>query len=311
MGIEIEDVYREVAPKLMSYLEGNGCSYAVSCDIVQETFLRLLDRQERIRWDMHEVSGLAFTIARNYRNDLARKARHEQIGAVPDDDGSYAVSSGPVDTVRPGEDEDEVVDLRRRLRATLARMPVRLLEAFALSRLGKMTVKEIAGGTGVSESNVKVRVHRARELFRECFGGASGSGVIVGGEEADAESSMLKAMMMLSAVDGEIAKEELAVYRRFAEGIRGGDPSAFDSRWEESVRSMAYVGFLTAVLPPERIVREFVRGVRGSLGPVRSLSSARRRKFISALERMAVADGVYSPVERACVRALAKELDGD
>ena len=308
MEIGIEEVYREVAPKLMSYLEGNGCSYAVSCDIVQETFLRLLNLQERIRWDMHEVSGLAFTIARNYRNDLARKARHEQIGDVEGDDESGAVSSGAIDTVRPGEDEDEIADLRRRLRATLARMPVRLLEAFALSRLGKLTVKEIAGGTGTTESNVKVRVHRARELFRSCFGGAPGPVVGVG-EETDAESSMLKAMMMLAAVDGEISKEELAVYRRFAEGIRGGDPSAFDFRWEESVRLMVYVGFLTAVLPPERIVREFVRGIRGSLGPVRSLSSARRRKFISALERMAAADGVYSPVERACVLALAKELE--
>lgn len=308
MEIGIEEVYREVTPKLMSYLKGKGCSYAVSCDIVQETFLRLLNLQERIRWDMHEVSGLAFTIARNYRNDLARKSRREQIGGFQDDDDSGAVSSGSVDAVRLGEDEDEIADLRRRLRATLGRMPVKLLEIFALSRLGKMTVKEIAGGTGVSESNVKVRVHRARELFKSCFEDAHVSDAS-GGRSADVESALLKAMMMLSAVDGEIAKEELAIYRRFAEGIRGGDPSAFDFRWEESVRLMVYVGFLTAVLPPERIVREFVRGIRGSLGPVRSLSSARRRKFISALERMAAADGVYSPVERACVLALAKELE--
>lgn len=310
MEIGIEEVYREVAPKLMSYLEGNGCSYAVSCDIVEETFLRLLNLQERIRWDMHEVSGLAFTIARNYRNDLARKARHEQIGAVPDDDGSYAVSSGPVDTVRPGEDEDEIADLRRRLRATLGRMPVKLLEIFALSRLGKMTVKEIAGGTGVSESNVKVRVHRARELFKSCFEDAHVSDAS-GGRSADVESALLKAMMMLSAVDGEIAKEELAIYRRFAEGVRSGEMSEFGGLWEDAVRSMAYIGFLTDVLPPERIVREYVREVESSLDPVRQLTDDRRGRFVSVLERLAAADGRYTPVERACVRALAKELEGD
>lgn len=65
--------------------------------------------------------------------------------------------------------------------------------------------------------------------------------------------------MMLAAVDGEIAKEELALYRGVAERIRTGEPSEFDSGWEDSVRSMAYVGFLTAVLPPEKIVREYVR----------------------------------------------------
>ena len=309
MEIGIEDVYREVAPKLMRYLNGNGCSYAMACDIVQETFLRLLNRKGAIHRDMREASGLAFTIARNYRNDLARKARHERVGGIPGDDDPDAVSSGPADAARPGEDEEEIVQLRRRLRATLGRMPVKLLETFVLSRLGNLTIKEIAGGTGTTESNVKVRVHRARELFRTCFEDTFALGTPPHGRTEDGESALLKAMMMLAAVDGEIAKEELSLYRGFAERIRGGEPSTFDSHWEDSVRSMAYVGFLTVVLPPERIVREYVREVRETLGSVRSLSPERRKKFISALERLAVADGVYSPVERACVRALVKEMD--
>ena len=308
MGIVIEEVYREVAPKLMRYLEGNGCSYAMSCDIVQETFLRLLDRRESIRGDMHEVSGLIFTIARNYRNDLVRKARHELVGEISDDDDSDAVLVDPASDIRPGEDEDEVADLRRRLRATLGRMPITLLETFALSRLGRLTVKEIAGGTGVSETNVKVRVHRARELFRTWFEDAFAQEVSRS-ESLVGESALLKAMMMLAAVDGEIAKEELALYRGVAERIRTGEPSEFDSGWEDSVRSMAYVGFLTAVLPPEKIVREYVREVRETLGSIRSMPPERRKRFISTLERLAIADGVYSPVERACVRALAKEME--
>ncbi len=43
-SMEIEQVYSEVAPKLQSYLTGNGCPYATACDIVQETFLRLWKR---------------------------------------------------------------------------------------------------------------------------------------------------------------------------------------------------------------------------------------------------------------------------
>ena len=308
MEVEIEEVYREVAPKLMRYLTGNGCSYAMACDVVQETFLRLLNMEAPIRGGMREASGLAFTIARNYRNDLARKARHEKVGGIPRDDDPDAVPMRTAGKIRPGEEAEEIDQLRRRLRTTLGRMPVRLLETFALSRLGGLTVKEIAGGMGVSESNVKVRVHRARELFRTCFDGVfmpevSRSESVVG------KSALLKAMMMFAAVDGEITREELALYREFAERIRSGEPSVFDSHWEDSVRSMAYVGFLTAVLPPEKIVREYVREVRGTLGPIRSMPPERRKKFISVIERLAVADGVYSPVERACVRALAKELE--
>ena len=306
MEIEIEDIYREVAPKLMRYLTGNGCSYAMACDVVQETFLRLLNLKVPIRGDMREASGLVFTIARNYRNDLARKARHEQVGGASRDDDPDVALTRSADAVRPGEDEEEIVLLRQRLRATLGRMPVRLLETFALSRLGSLTVKEIAGGTGVSESNVKVRVHRARELFRTCLDAFAPD--VPRGESGVGELALLKAMMMLAAVDGEIAKEELSLYQGVAARIRNRDPSGFDFRWEDSVRSMAYVGFLTSVLPPEKIVREYVREVREALGSVRSMPLERRKKFISRLERLAVADGVYSLVERDCVRALAKEM---
>ena len=73
MSMEIVQVYREVAPKLQSYLTGNGCSYATACDVVQETFLRLWKRKDELSDDLHQVSGLVFTIARNYRNDLHRK----------------------------------------------------------------------------------------------------------------------------------------------------------------------------------------------------------------------------------------------
>ena len=175
--MEIEYVYREVAPKLQSYLTGNGCSYATACDIVQETFLRLWKRKDELSGDLHQVSGLAFTIARNYRNDLARKAQHEVFierdeGRRPreDDEAPRDERCEGRDTARPGEAEEEDAALRRRLKASLGRMPVELLETFALSRLGKLTVRDISRKFEISEANVKVRVHRAKEMFRELLG---------------------------------------------------------------------------------------------------------------------------------------------
>lgn len=285
--MEIEEIYREVAPKLQSYLTGNGCSYATACDIVQETFLRLWKRREELSDDLHQVSGLVFTIARNYRNDLARKAQHETLGGETSEDGDGLVATnGPQDESRPGEEAEETAALKRRLKSSLGRMPVQLLETFALSRLGTLSVKDIASGTETSEANVKVRVHRARELFRACFseqGRSEG-----GGESGESESAVLKAMMMLAAVDGEISKEELSLYRKFAK--------ASAEQWERSVRAMAYIGFLTEMLEPEEIVREYVR----EAGEIPS-------RFIAALEQMASADGDYSRIERNCISALAKK----
>ena len=285
--MDIEEIYREVAPRLQSYLTGNGCSHATACDIVQETFLRLWKRREELSDDLHQVSGLAFTIARNYRNDLVRKARHETLGGESSVEGDDLGADAPRDESRPGEEAEETAALGRRLRASLGRMPVQLLEAFALSRLGEMSVKAIASGTGTSEANVKVRVHRAKELFRACFSGS------VEGEDGKAgsggvESSVLKAMMMLAAVDGEISREEMSLYRDLAQ-------ESSDELWERSVRAMAYIGFLSEMLQPEEIVREYVRE-----------TGRMPRRFIAALERMASADGNYSRIERDCIEALAK-----
>lgn len=292
--MKIEELYREIAPKLHSYLTGNGCSYATASDIVQETFLRLWKRREELSDDVHQVSGLAFTIARNFRNDLARRARHETLGGESSVEGDDCAAGGSEDGVRPGEAEEETAALKRRLKDSLRRMPVQLLETFALSRIGKLTVKDIASGTGASEANVKVRVHRARDLFKACF--AAGDEAKCGEPQSgEFESAVLKAAMMLAAVDGEISSEELSLYRDLAQKLRGENAEAFEGLWERSVRAMAYVGFLSEMLQPEELVREYVH----EAGRV-------PRRFIVALEQMASADGDYSRIERDCVSALAK-----
>ena len=300
--MEIEQVYREVAPKLQSYLTGNGCSYATACDIVQETFLRLWKRKDELSDDLHQVSGLAFTIARNYRNDLHRKnARMVECSECSDDqteDQTFENADVRMDEARPGEAEEEGAALRRRLKVSLGRMPVELLETFALSRLGKLTVKDIASGTGASEANVKVRVHRAKEVLGKIMKCGNmevwkcGNGEMV---ELGNGWAVFRAVMMLAAVDGEITKEELSLYRELAEELREGDAADFDALWAESVKGMAYIGFLSEMLEPEALVREFVREAGKDLGA----------DGIAVLERMAAADGDYSRIERACVSALA------
>ena len=286
--MEIEEIYHQVAPKLQNYLTGSGSSYATACDIVQETFLRLWKRREDLSDDLSQVSGLVFTIARNYRNDLARKARHETLS---DATGVVEEDLDPADVqgdARPGEIEEETATLKRRLRATLEPP---LLETFALSRLGKLSVKDIASGTGTSEANVKVRVHRARALFKAGFSEGDEGGRV---ESDETESAVLKALMVLAAVDGEIAKEELALSRSLAEESRGEDGAPFGRLWERSVRAMAYIGFLSEMVGPEELVREYVREV----GRV-------PRRFIALLEQMASVDGDFSRIERDCISALA------
>lgn len=308
--IDIGAVYRELAPKLVSHLTGGGVSQATAYDIVQETFLRVWERREELSDDPREVSGLVFTVARNYRNDLARRAKKESIQADLTDEIDRQ-AAGPVgDEPRPGEEAEEIESLKRRLKASLARMPVQLLEAFTLFRIGNMAVREIAREVAASESNVKVRVHRAKEMFREMFEkGEKGEGSEKGEKSESFEFAVLKTLLRLSAVDGEIAKEELAAFRELTVEYRAGDQKGFDRMWSEALQGASYLGFLSELLPPEGIVGEFVRESEADfIVGARAASPEERTRAFAALERMAEADGVYSQIERSCITSLSLRL---
>ena len=88
----------------------------------------------------------------------------------------------------------------------------------------------------------------------------------------------------------------MSLYRELAKKFREGNVADFDALWAESVKEMAYIGFLSEMLEPGALVREFVHEVGKGLGP----------DDIAMLERMAAADGDYSAIERSCVSALVK-----
>ena len=164
-----ERLYNEIAPGLTNYLVGSGSSYATACDIVQETFVRVWKRRDELMDDDAQIRGLVYTIARNYRIDIVRKTGREVLEEEITDATvrSDREIASPLSAPRPGEAEDENAALRRRLLAALAELPPTLREAFTLFQIARLSIREIARQTNVTESNVKVRIHRAKMQLRE------------------------------------------------------------------------------------------------------------------------------------------------
>lgn len=309
MSMKVEDAYAAFAPKLASYLTGNGVSYATACDIVQETFLRLWQRKDELSDDPHEVSGLVFTIARNYRNDLMRKESRETLCE------SISDAEGDVEDVRVAgpsrelEDAESSAALYRRLRASLAKMPAQLLEAFVLMRVGGLSAREIAGQIKTSESNVKVRVHRAQTLLGSQLSGSAAAGQATTAFGLAFDYAAFKTVMMVAAVDGQITREELALYRRQADAIRAEDEQSFGQTWKAALESACYIGILAKTLPEEELVAEFVR--ESELDFARAFgtaSAAERKRALGGLVEMAKADGEFAKIERSCILALVKRV---
>lgn len=151
---QIEQAYEEIAGKLTNYLIANGMEYTAACDVVQESFIRLWKKREEM--DEHDsISGFVFAVAKNLRTDWYRRNKFmiyeedisEESGGltremVPDDDRAY---------------------LQKRIQQAMDQLSEEQRTAYTLFQIGGRSIKEIAAMTGASESNVKVRIHRAKE----------------------------------------------------------------------------------------------------------------------------------------------------
>jgi len=150
-----ERLYLEIAPRLLNYLVANGVEATAAADIVQDTFLRLWKRRDELDADPAQISGLAYTTARNLRTDGWRKARRETLTDEP-----------PETPVAPAAAPGDAAYLRTRLTKAFAQLPAPLREAYTLFQVMELSVGEIARRTGTSEANVKVRIFRAKEKLK-------------------------------------------------------------------------------------------------------------------------------------------------
>ena len=157
--MDVEKQYKIIGPRLTNWLVASGSSYAEACDLVQEVFLRLWKMRDDLRESDSAVSGLAFTIARNLRKNLARDNRRLEFKEeIMEEDAGAAE-----ETLLPSD----AAYLRAKLRQAFTQLPPTLREAYTMFQIGEFSVREIASQTGVSEALVKVRVFRAKQKLRE------------------------------------------------------------------------------------------------------------------------------------------------
>ena len=161
--MNVENLYKAIAPRLTNWLVATGSPYAEACDLVQNTFLKIWKMRDDLIDNDAAVSGLAFTTARNLRKNLARDNSRLTF--------KEEISEADVGSVMPAELPSEVEQRHRELRGKLteafARLPPALREAYTLFQLGERSINEIAAETGVGESLVKVRIFRAKEKLRQ------------------------------------------------------------------------------------------------------------------------------------------------
>ena len=156
---EFKNYYALYAKKLTNYLVANQVEYAKACDIVQESFVRLWNKRNDLNSN-DSISAYVFQIARNLRIDYLRTEKFSVVVDVDEHPDDF------VDNTEPSIASDSAI-LRQRIKKALSEIPADLAQAYTMYQLADLSIKEISQQLSISESNVKVRLHRAREKFAE------------------------------------------------------------------------------------------------------------------------------------------------
>ncbi|OFW31532.1 MAG: hypothetical protein A3H97_03370 [Acidobacteria bacterium RIFCSPLOWO2_02_FULL_65_29] len=145
-------------------------------DVMQDALLKTYRYVGRIRepeafrtWLYRTVRNACLMKRRRRVDEPAHMVSIEQ--GMPTGDGGYAA----VDLEDPAKAPDEAAMnawLGERLRAALRVLPPSYRIIVFLREMEGLSTREVARVTGISEANVKTRLHRARGILREQLEGA-------------------------------------------------------------------------------------------------------------------------------------------
>lgn len=147
MQPDLSLVFSNHRSELRSYLQHRLGDGPMACDLVQDTFLNILERPDTRILD---IRAYLFAIARNLlTNHRKQEARRRTDPVAPD-----AFAQIAADQPSPEDAADSRLQLER-LHALVQELPRRTQEIFVLNRIEGLTHAEVARELSICESSVQ------------------------------------------------------------------------------------------------------------------------------------------------------------
>lgn len=142
-------------------------------DAMQEALLRTFRHARRIR----EPRAFRAWLYRTVKNAclIGRRRRASAPRTFASLDAASLSGTEPADAAPAPDDALATAESREELRHALASLPPSYREAVFLRDLEGLSTREVARVLGISEANVKVRLHRAHARLRAHFEDATSS----------------------------------------------------------------------------------------------------------------------------------------
>lgn len=139
---------------------------AAAEDVVQESFLKLMAKAERLEGRARLATWLYRVV---YNACIDRLREGKRLVPVPDeaDDAAVPMPRVLVDFRLSPEEMLKDAQTREALEEAIAALSPTLRAAFLLRDVEGLSTAEAAEALGITEANLKVRLHRARLALRE------------------------------------------------------------------------------------------------------------------------------------------------
>jgi RNA polymerase sigma factor (sigma-70 family) len=152
-------IYGEFNGRLFSFLTRLSRRRDVAEDLLEETWLRFVDKAPKLRPDTH-LGPFLFTVARNLYVSYCRSRQIEDSQTVD------MIGLWPLGTPRPSPLDATVAnETGRRIEAALAELPAIYREALLLVAVEGMRPAEAAGVCGITPEAMRQRISRARSAI--------------------------------------------------------------------------------------------------------------------------------------------------
>jgi RNA polymerase sigma-70 factor (ECF subfamily) len=139
---------------------------AAAEDVVQEAFLKLMAGADRIEGRSRLATWL-YRVAYNASIDRLREQKRLQPVPSEDDEQPLPMPKTLVEFRLSPEAMARDAETRAALDEAIAALPPLLRAAFLLRDVEGLSTAEAAEALGITETNLKVRLHRARLALRE------------------------------------------------------------------------------------------------------------------------------------------------
>jgi len=154
-------ILAEYGPRLYRFFLRSSGSQADAEDLLQDLFLRLLERIKDYRHRGRFESWL-FQVAANLLRDWARRRRRERLSWIQ----RATKGSHDLTTTAAPEQRLEMVESQARLDRALQQLPAMDREIVLLRHYGQMSFKELAEHFEIPLGTALAKVHRALRRLR-------------------------------------------------------------------------------------------------------------------------------------------------